>query len=356
MGTEGARSDAGPLDAGWLDLAILDQPPQPPEYLVDGLLERQAALLLAGDAGTGKTILALDLAVALVTGRPWLGRTTHQARVLYIDGESSERLAADRLRALGLGSHDATALRLGIRQGLTLEDGREQLRTAAVQHRADVLILDPIMALTRTDVNDNTGVARLFDTILRPLITSLDLALVLVHHERKPSGGGYRDAAHATLGASYWRGGVDMQLVLEASSDSPEPQRRGDVVREITAVTMRRGKVRDGTGNARDGEVLQIESERQLDHTLRTLQVRSRGVKTRSGQRQTTAEGRNTKITGALANADQPLTQAEVARAAGLVDKTGKASSHMGDWLEQLRAADRIVRTDDGRWTVPAQD
>jgi hypothetical protein len=70
-----------------------------PDCLLGDLLTTTSRQLLIGPTGTGKTSLGLALARAGAAGEPFLHwRPGRAARVLYIDGEMSARLARERLR------------------------------------------------------------------------------------------------------------------------------------------------------------------------------------------------------------------------------------------------------------------
>ena len=58
-----------------------------PEYLVDGVLNKDSLALLVGASGVGKSLVALALALSVATGRPWLGHNVRKGRVLYLASE-----------------------------------------------------------------------------------------------------------------------------------------------------------------------------------------------------------------------------------------------------------------------------
>src|SRR5258708_1540120 len=60
-------------------------PPRP--WHVAGWIRGRTVTMLAGDGGVGKTILALQLAVATVAGKPWLGLTPEFGPVVYLSAE-----------------------------------------------------------------------------------------------------------------------------------------------------------------------------------------------------------------------------------------------------------------------------
>lgn len=331
-----------------LDLRALDDPPQPPEYIVDGLLERQGVLLLAGDSATSKSIICLDLAAAIITGRQWLGRPVKAGRVLYVDAESSPRLVIDRLRALGLRSREAERLRMFVRQPLVLPHDGERLRELAAEHRADVVILDPALALMAVDANDNSGVAAMFSGVLRPLATDLDLAVVLVHHERKSAYNGSRDAAHAALGAMQWRAGADTHLALEVARSQPEPRQVDGRLRERYHVNLQHAKQRDGLADRARVELVNVQSDRGLDdRTLIRLAVNLvEGEQRPTGRRDIDAE-----IITALEAATGRLSRADLAAAVGM-----KATGSFSDRLNRLAASGRVVKSTAGHramWALP---
>src|SRR4051812_29000576 len=66
----------------------LEGQPVPPRLShVEGLIPASTVTLLNADGGTGKSLIALQLAVATVTGRPWLGRSTAIGRCLFLTAE-----------------------------------------------------------------------------------------------------------------------------------------------------------------------------------------------------------------------------------------------------------------------------
>lgn len=71
---------------------------KPPTYLIDQILALGAVSCLAGAPGTGKTFLALDMALSAATGRPFFEFATRQGRVLYVASEGQSGIRG-RIRA-----------------------------------------------------------------------------------------------------------------------------------------------------------------------------------------------------------------------------------------------------------------
>ena len=90
-----------------LSLAELRTRPKP-SYTVDHYLQADSLAVLEGVDGTYKTFLALAWAHSIALGRPWLGRSVQQGRVLYLLGEGSRGLPkrADAWQIVNLGHRE----------------------------------------------------------------------------------------------------------------------------------------------------------------------------------------------------------------------------------------------------------
>ena len=59
-----------------------------PSWLIEGVIPQEAVTQLYGDSGVGKTFVALDMALSIATGTPWLDKYhTDPGRVVYVVAE-----------------------------------------------------------------------------------------------------------------------------------------------------------------------------------------------------------------------------------------------------------------------------
>lgn len=63
-----------------------------PKWMIDGLFEQDALVMLVGPPGSFKSFLAIDWALSLAAGRPWNGRAVKPSKVLYALGEGKASL------------------------------------------------------------------------------------------------------------------------------------------------------------------------------------------------------------------------------------------------------------------------
>src|SRR5688500_3788914 len=58
-----------------------------PEWLIDGVIERNALGVIYGPSGSGKSFLALDVALSVAADKPWHGQKVSAGPVVYVIGE-----------------------------------------------------------------------------------------------------------------------------------------------------------------------------------------------------------------------------------------------------------------------------
>lgn len=77
----------------------IDDPGQTYEYLIKGLLTRRELSMLLGESQSGKSFIAIDLAMAVARGVDFFGLRTYQGGVIYQAGESATGVRRKRLPA-----------------------------------------------------------------------------------------------------------------------------------------------------------------------------------------------------------------------------------------------------------------
>lgn len=161
------------------------------DWLIEGLWADRAVGCLGGTPKSCKTWLALEMAVAVASGQPCLGRFAVPRRgpVLLYCAEDGARAIQQRVaglaRARGLDFD-----RLGIgwmrAEGLSLDEPTHLRRLSATigNTHPRLVILDPLVRLHRGDENSATAIADLLGG-LRELQRMHGTAILLVHHVRK---------------------------------------------------------------------------------------------------------------------------------------------------------------------------
>jgi RecA-family ATPase len=223
---EPGQEEPGPL---WLDLddwAETTIPLRP--WIAPGFALRGAVTVIAGPGGSGKSLFAVGMAVALALGREYgRFRPVAPCRVLIWnvedDADEQRRRFSAALREFG--SSPAELKGKVIRTGpmglgtlLTAEDDNANrhsfkptpamtaLEEAIAAFRPNVAFLDPLVELHDGEENSNPAL-RAVVAHFRTLAIRYSLAVVLVHHTRKGASGSPADpdgirGASAIVGAA----------------------------------------------------------------------------------------------------------------------------------------------------------
>lgn len=299
--------------------------PEEQRWLIEGLWSAEAVGIVGGEPKCCKSFLALDMAVAVASGTPCLGRfpTVRRGRVLLFAAEDS--LAVVRQRLVGIAAATNTALdALDIHViiapvvRLDIELDRTRLEDTVRALRPALLVLDPFVRLHRVDENASAEVAPLLD-FLRGLQRRYQVAVVLVHHARK--GASHIRAGQALRGSSELHAWGDSNLYLRRNADD-----------ELSLTIEHRAAA------SIDGLSLSL----QADGDALSLRVVDAAVPAAAVPSSASPLERVAKI---LADATTPLTQREIRDLAKI-----RAAS-VGDALTALVTDGRILRTD-GRYEL----
>jgi hypothetical protein len=196
----------------------LAERPEERRWLIEGLWADEAVGIVGGEPKCCKSFLALDMAVAVASGRPCLRhfQVPRAGRVLLFAAEDALHIVRQRLdgicRAAGTALVDidvqvitAPSVRLD------LEQDRRSLADTISELQPRLLILDPFVRLHRVDENVSGEVAPLL-AFLRELQRRFHVAVLLVHHARK--GAGRERAGQALRGSSEFHAWGDSNLYL----------------------------------------------------------------------------------------------------------------------------------------------
>lgn len=172
-------------------LARLTFPEGRDDWLIEGLWANEAVGCIGGTPKAGKTWLALEMALAVASGQPCLGRfpVKNPGPVILFCAEDGPRAVQARVAGLAKARGvDFARLAVGWIDAATiwLDDPSHQKRLAltVAAMKPRLLVLDPLVRLHRGDENSAGDIANVLG-YLRGLQREHHVAIVLVHHVRK---------------------------------------------------------------------------------------------------------------------------------------------------------------------------
>lgn len=193
-------------------------------WLIEGLWGHRAVGICGGEPKCFKSFIALEVAVAVASGRPCLRRfhVAEPGRVVVFAGEDAldevrfrlegiARAAGTELAALDLFVITAPVVRLD------RPNDRKKLEETVAALKPRLLVLDPFVRMHRIDENVSAEVTPLLAN-LRELERKHETAVLLVHHARK--GAAHARGGQALRGSSELHAWGDSNLYVRTKGNS----------------------------------------------------------------------------------------------------------------------------------------
>ncbi len=222
--------------------SLAGRPAPQRRWHVFGMIPSRQVTILSGDGGTGKSLLALQLAVATAAGRTWLGRDVEGGSAALLSAEDDvdelHRRFADIVAHHGLGLGDLGRLHLRSLAGQDAALATAERRTGGLaptdlydlvgrdleRIRPRLLVLDTLADLHSGDELNRVH-ARQFVQLVRHWAIRHGAAVLLLAH---PSVSGMQSGSGAS-GSTGWGNSVRSRLYLERITDGgyeADPDRR----------------------------------------------------------------------------------------------------------------------------------
>jgi len=182
---EACRPFAEPISA------LLNEPDESPDWLVDRLLARGDCGFIAAEPKMFKSWFLYQMALCLTAKQPFLGfLVSERRRVLLMSEEDSRRRLRKRLRqlaaGLGIPAPEDDWLRFTVRTGFKLDvkEWLDRLRAELQMFRPDVVLLDVLRRVHDQDENSNRDMGKLTNS-LNDLRREFGGGFFIAHHNRK---------------------------------------------------------------------------------------------------------------------------------------------------------------------------
>jgi RecA-family ATPase len=230
-----ARGAEAIADLPWFSASDLANTPVPPRgWYVRDMIPDRTVTLLGGDGGTGKSLLALQLAVAGDLGAEWIGQLPEQGAVVFASAEDDKDELHRRLNDIAI-SYDGCLAELkrvhmvslaGLDAVMGGPDKAGIIRETAVWRglvakvekvKPRLVVIDTLADVFAGDENKRAQ-ARQFIGLLRKLALDHKCAVLLLNH---PSLSGMASGA-GTSGSTGWNNSVRSRLYFDRIRDEDD--------------------------------------------------------------------------------------------------------------------------------------
>ena len=207
----------GPQRMDFDYLLTADRKNDPNNILGNRWLCKGGSLLIVGQSGTGKSSLMMQAAVHWALGRDFFGiKPVKPLRSIILQAENDALDCGESLQDVVAGAYLDSAEIAQLKDHLaifrdTVSTGTtftEALKTLIVEHRADIVFVDPLLSFAGIDVSDQEQASKFLRHDLAPILLETGAVLVAMHHTGKPKsasdkeGHTVADLAYAGLGSS----------------------------------------------------------------------------------------------------------------------------------------------------------
>lgn len=210
------------------------QPLLPREWVIDQWIPHRQTTSLYGDGSAGKTLLAIDAAIAIATGTDWFGHKVRQGPVIFLACEDEAGEMHRRIDAC-LASRFISPLDTGdlhIYSGVGKDNllmtfgngygsGRltplwHQVRDAAARIKPSLIVFDTLADVFGGNEIDRGHVRQFVGRALTGLAVELDTAVLVCAH---PSASGRSRGGSGYSGSTGWSNSVRSRLSLTVDED-----------------------------------------------------------------------------------------------------------------------------------------
>jgi putative DNA primase/helicase len=220
-----AAARTGPVRSAFITAPQLaESEDEPVAWIVPDYIAEGSTTQLTGQPKAGKTTLALCLADAVASGRPFLGRPTTKGPVVYLTEQTKSSFKAS---ARGTGVLQNPNVHLLLRSRVWSCDWSTIIAEAVaycLEVGAKLLIVDTLgrWASLDGDAENDAGAAL---AVMQPLeeAAAAGLAVLALRHERKNPGA---DIVDAGRGSSAYAGVFDQLLALKRVGGAGHENRR----------------------------------------------------------------------------------------------------------------------------------
>lgn len=188
----------------------------PIKWLVKDLIPLDSITAITGDSNSYKSFLTQNLAMNVITGKPFLDHFPIEAKgkVLIVDEENPKSTTQKRFKDLGMPASPDLLFLSFANFRADKKNCIAALKKVIEREKPVMVVLDSLVDIHGSDENNSTQMAEIFNALRQEILTE-DSALVIIHHRRKGQVGQSSNAGQSIRGASGIRGAIDSHLAVD---------------------------------------------------------------------------------------------------------------------------------------------
>lgn len=150
------------------------------EWLIDGIIPKNAATLFFGRGGIGKMTLSMQMCNAIASGKQFLGKASQKTTVIYVDYENSLPVLSDRLKMVGA---DEVLFWSSADDPKKLDQHDDVYLNLLYENPNCLFVFDTLRSAQDGDENDSRFMAAVMKNIRK--LRDKEATIILLHHTKK---------------------------------------------------------------------------------------------------------------------------------------------------------------------------
>ena len=193
-------------------------------FWINEIMPKGSLVILAGPPKSGKTFIALEIALSAMNGSSLFGKEVFasqgQAKVMYIVEENSRYSLIQRFKTMGFTQDLEDKFHLMHLQNVRLDEreSTDELRRDVNALKPDLVIFDPFANFHSQEENSSTGIMKVLHSITRMMKGLPDTTFIILHHTGKNS------ESPRIRGSSALWGRADLQLLVMPTDEDRATQ------------------------------------------------------------------------------------------------------------------------------------
>ncbi|MCF8014065.1 AAA family ATPase, partial [Candidatus Woesearchaeota archaeon] len=198
---------------------LLSKDIEKPIWNIEGILPEKGIGIIGGDVGCGKSLISINIADCISTGKPLFGKfKTVKGKVLIIDKENAETWIQQRCLKIVKKCEGLDDVRFVIEKDVKLDNFSpwfQRLDALISEFNPDVIIIDSAVRFIDGDENSSKDIRKIYEFI-RPLINKHNVSWILLHHLRKGYG---NKSVNDLRGSGDFGAFVDVIIMVSKNGD-----------------------------------------------------------------------------------------------------------------------------------------
>lgn len=188
-----------------------------PQWLVEGVIQQRSTAVMFGKSNSFKSFAAIDIGLAVATGRDWHGNVTHQGKTLFVATEGANGVGRLRIPAWYahhcVPEHERTAFLYPQEICLDSSEDVSALIAAMSNNGPFALVVVDIFggSMKGSEIEDKT--ARAWVHGIQRILRETGASVLTVAHT------GWQDDTRARMHTHFW-GSFDTRLRMEGDKDA----------------------------------------------------------------------------------------------------------------------------------------